>query len=190
MSKRAKGLAGSLASLIIVVVIVAAIALVVHHYWGDIEEFVNPAFGVVYNDTTYRGKSNGVELPESGQAVFSFKNASTCNFKVVPNYDFTYTVDGVEHQFSEHDDLTAIFIEQSNVYAYYFVINCRTDGFTLENVLKSFYADGAELVLPQLSKIYPYKLVMTSNTGDEIWLQFGQGEGWSQSGMNPDNVVF
>ena len=190
MSRRANGLASSLASFIIFIVIVAAIALVIYHYWGDIEELINPDFGVVYNDTTYRGKSNGIELPESGQATFAIKNASTCTFKIVPNYDFTYTVNGEEHKFSEHEDLTSIFIEQSNVFADYFVINCKTDGYSLENVLKSFYEDDAELVLPTLAKVYPFRLVMTSNTGAEIWLQFGQGEGWSSSGIDPDHVTF
>lgn len=190
MSRRAKGLAGSLASLIIIVVILAVLVLVVYHFWGDIEELLNPDFGVVYEDVTYRGKSNGVELPENGQAVFAIKNASTCTFKIVPNYDFTYTVDGEEHQFTEHDDLTRVFIEQSNVFADYFIINCKADGYSLENVLKTFYEDDAEIVLPSLAKVYPFRLVMTSNTGDEIWLQFGQGEGWSQSGMDPDHVTF
>ena len=122
--------------------------------------------------------------------MFSIKNASNVSYKVVPNYDFTYTVDGVEHQFSEHEDLTSIFIEQSNVFADYFVVNCRANGFSLENVLKSFYEDGALIKLPSLAKVYPYRLVMTSNTGDEIWLQFGQGEGWSSSGIDPDHVTF
>ena len=183
-------MAGSLASLIIFVVIVAAIVLVVYHYWGDIEELTNPNFGVVYEDTTYRGRQNGVVLPETGQAVFSFKNASTCSVKVVPNYDFTYTVDGIEHHFEEHEDLTSVFIEQSNRFADYFVINCKANSFSLEKVIRSFYEDDAEVVLPSLAKVYPYRLVFTSNTGDEIWLRFGQGDGWEHSGMDPDNVVF
>lgn len=190
MSKRANGIAGTLAGIIIVVVIIAAVALVVYHYLGDLEELVNPDFGVVYNDTVYRGKQNGIELPETGQAVFTFKNASTCSFKIVPNYDFTYTVDGVERKFSEHDDLTGVFIDRANVYADYFVINCKADGYTVENVLKSLHGDDAAIELPPLSSVYPFRLVLTSNTGDEVWLQFGQGEGWTQNGIDPDHVTF
>ena len=190
MSRRANGLAGSLASVIIIIAIIAAIIFALYHFKGDIEELLNPTFGVVYEDVTYRGKSNGVSLPEEGQAVFAIKNASTCNFKIVPNYDFTYTVDGEKHQFLEHKDLTSVFIEQSNVFADYFVINCKADSYSLENVLKTFYEDDAELVLPSLAKVYPFRLVMTSNTGDEIWLQFGQGDGWSQSGIDPVHVTF
>ena len=191
MSKRANGIAGTLAGIIIAIVVIVAVALVVYHYMGDLEELVNPNFGVIYNDTTYRGTQNGVELPETGQAVFTFKNASACTFKVVPNFDFTYTVDGVEHHFEEHDDLTGVFIERGNVYADYFVINCKkADSFSVENVIRSFYEDDAEIVLPTLAKVYPFRLVLTSNTGDEVWLQFGQGEGWASSGIDPDHVTF
>lgn len=190
MSRRANGIAGTLAGIIVFVVIIAAVALVVYHFWGEIEELTNPDFGVVYNDTVYRGTQNGIELPQTGQAVFTFKNASTCTFKIVPNYDFAYTVDGVEHQFSEHDDLTGVFIDRANVYADYFVINCKADSYTVENVIKGFYGEDAVIELPVLSKVYPFRLVLTPNAGDEVWLQFGQGEGWSNSGIDPDHVTF
>lgn len=191
MSRRKNGsIAGTIITIIILVAIVAGVVLLVQRHKEDIEEAFNDNFGVVYNEKTYRGKLNGVNLPETGQAVFSIKNVATCTVKVVPNYDFTYAVDGVEHHFTEHENLTGVFVEQSNIFADYFVINCAKDSYSIEVVLKSLHGSDAEIVLPKLTKVYPYRLVVTSNTGDEIWLHFGQGEGWSHAGIDPDGIVF
>lgn len=185
-----KKIASVLASIIILAAIIVGIVLLVQQHKEEIDDIINPNFGVVYQDKTYRGTSNGVVLPQTGQAVFAIKGASTATVKVVPNYKFTYKVNGVEHHFEEHDDLTNVFIDRSNIFADYFIIACSEGNFSVESVLRSLYESDAELELPQLPKTYPFRLVVTSNTGEEIWLQFGQGEGFVDSGMNPDHVVF
>ena len=188
--RRSKSLLSTLITLVILVAIIAGAVLLFLHYRADIEESFNSDFGVIYNDKTYRGLVNGISLPEKGQAIFSFKNAATCTVKVVPNYDFAYTIDGEAHTFYEHEDLTGIFVEQKNIFSDYFVINCTQDCFTVENVLKKLHGNDVEIVLVNFFKLYPFRIEVTSNTGNQIWLEFAQGEGYAHAVLSETQIIF
>lgn len=167
---------------------------VVAHFVGitkdDIKDIFNPTFRVVYGEETYATDTENVLiLPTSGQARFDIRNCDGYTVQVLPNVteetDVTFTIDGVEHRYSDTGDLTAVFLETRNMYGSYFLIDCDND-YTVDSVLSAVW--GAEIRL-ETGIILPYKLIITSTSGETvvIYIQIGN----TATGITlPDHIIF
>lgn len=166
--------------LLLLLLLIGGVAMVLHFAGigkDDIIDIVKPTFRVEYGENVYKSETENIlDLPESGQVRFEIKNCESCTIKVLPNVtaetDFTFTVNGQEKKYSEVEDLTAAFIQPNNVYGDYFIIDSDND-YSLESVLSKLY--GAESVeINAETAIYPYKMVVTSSSGEKIGIEFRQ----------------
>ena len=150
----------------------------IFHFSGigkdDITDIVKPVFRIEYNGKSYQGDNNVFTLPKSGQARFVVKNCENCSIKVFPNVteerDFTFTVYGQEHKYSEIKDLTTAFIKSNNLYSDGVALDCDQK-YDLSSVLNRLY-DGAEVTTVPYGD-YLYRLVFTSDKNETISFLFG-----------------
>lgn len=94
---------------------------------------------------------------------------NTFNLKVVPNVteetDFSYTVDGKSHKWSEVEDLTSCF--NLDKQANYFIVSFPVD-FSMQGVLNSLYPESQVVISDTLSLYQYYYTLHVSNYNEKI----------------------
>lgn len=94
---------------------------------------------------------------------------NTFNLKVVPNVteetDFSYTVDGESHKWSEVEDLTSCF--NLDKQANYFIVSFPAD-FSMQGVLNSLYPESQVVISDTLSLYQYYYTLHVSNYNEKI----------------------
>lgn len=103
---------------------------------------------------------------------------NTFNLKVVPNVteetDFSYTVDGKSHKWSEVEDLTSCF--NLNKQANYFIVSFPAY-FSMQGVLNSLYPESQVVISDTLSLYQYYYTLHVSNYNEKInyYIDFNVG---------------
>lgn len=189
MSKR-KSIFGRIVLAVIVLLLLALLigALCKFTRVGDyVKDLFDITFRVEYDGVNYKGNNNTISLPPNKQARFNVKGANGYKVAITPNVtaetDFTYTVDGVEHKYSE-TNLTSVFLSQENMQSGYFELNI-IENYTIESVLSKLY-DG-QTILIDVDLSTPYLLTITS---DESKVQFVIGLGVKGVSLDIDRIVF
>ncbi len=94
---------------------------------------------------------------------------NTFNLKVVPKVteetDFSYTVDGKSHKWSEVEDLTSCF--NLDKQANYFIVSFPAD-FSMQGVLNSLYPESQVVISDTLSLYQYYYTLHVSNYNEKI----------------------
>ncbi len=100
---------------------------------------------------------------------FSNPDNNTFNLKVIPNVtketDFSYTVDGKSHKWSEVEDITSCF--NLDKQANYFIISFPTD-FSMQGVLNSLYPESEVIITDTLSLYQYYYTLHVSSYNEKI----------------------
>lgn len=184
-------LAKALAAIVLLALLIGAVIALLRFMGinkGDINDLVNPVFRVECNGVAYTGADNTLELPQEGKLKFEVKCTNGYKLKVTPNVtaetDFTYTVAGYEYPYSE-EDLTGYVVADDDIYGDCFYIDCAKDN-TLNGVLSRIWG-GAEITLNG-DLPYPYKLTVTSDSGEDISILLSPYSLWLK--LTPDNIVF
>lgn len=165
MSKRKFGLFRSFSSIVAILLLVLAFgAILKFTQIGDkITDLFDPSFRVEYNGVDYKGDANKISLPKGKQAHFKVKGVNGYTVTIAPNVtadtDFTYTVDGVPHKFSEAN-LYKAFISRENVQNGLFTLNALDD-YSLKSVLSKVY-DGQTVLVHNNTIRYGYLLTIIS----------------------------
>lgn len=153
---------------------------VILHFAGigkdDISDMVNPTFRVEYDGNAYKTDTeNIVSISQGGQARFEVKNSGGFTVEVVPNLtaetDFSYSVNGQTHMFSEENDLSGVFGLQ--VFDGAFTVNFD-NATSIESVLSTIW--GTEDITVGERGSFPlYKITVVSSRGEtvNIFLYYG-----------------
>jgi hypothetical protein len=141
----------------------------------DINDYINPEYKVTYNGSVFKSDTeNFVLLPCEGTAKFTVKGANSYTVKIVPNVtdetDFEYYVGDNSYLFSGETSLTSVF--DIETYDSYFTINCDND-YSLSGVLSAIWGGRDDITVSNPS-FSPYKMVVTSSSGDVINIVFAQ----------------
>ena len=147
-------------------------------------------FCIDYGDFTFTvGGENRIQLPVEGRAVFKVKNTDGYTVDVKPNVtkqnDIIYTVDGENYNFSDEKDLNVIFFDRGDINVEYFSIDCSKN-LSLSGVLSSLW-NGAEITCKNVAE-YPFKIVVTSASGESIEIGFAQSVFSIQ--LYPEQIIF
>lgn len=143
-------------------------------------------YNVQVNGETYYADSdteNNIDLPITGELRFTVKNGGNCYISIVPNTDVTFYVDGTAHHLSDEKDLTYCF----NIKTYDSAFAIVGGDYSLYGVLTYLYGD--DLTLPADIPESPYKLVVTSGSGESVEFLLTVSK-ISSIVLSPDSVVF
>lgn len=146
---------------------------------------VTEEFTVFYGpDISFTSDNIGtLTLPAEGNVLFEVAGTDGYTVKVVSNIDdsletgavaYYYLVDGRIGLFP-NDDYTEQFIKYLSA-PNFFYIDCEPGGYDLESLLKTMYNAGTVTLRVPEDLEYPYKLVVTSDEGEEIIIQLTQSQ--------------
>ena len=164
MSKRKSKLMGFFRVVIVLLVLALVVVVIVKFTRIDekLTDLLDTSFRVEYCGVKYTGVDNKIYLPKGEQARFDVKSINGYEVIILPNVtsktDFTYTVDGVEHKYSE-TNLTKAFLSQDNIKSDHFKLNAMFD-YSLESVLSRLYK--GQTVVVDNDTVTPYLLSITS----------------------------
>ena len=164
MSGKKKQVLSSVITVIVsLLVIVLAVGLIFKYTKAGekIEDLINPAFRVEYNNYKYSDGLNAVDLPDEGYARFKVRGTEFYSIRVTsyvtPETDFTYEIGNTVYSYSQVD-LSKVFEIGTKNGSFY--INCLND-YSLESVLSKLHG-GAKIKLNGNIEI-PYKLTFTAD---------------------------
>lgn len=122
---------------------------------------------VTCGGSKFTGKDNALILPHNGEVRFDISGADKYSVEVLPNIktaesDFIYSVNGNDNYKFSGDDYTNLFVYQWDIHNDYFIINCSVGRYSIVRLLSNLW-NGAEIILPELTFDYYFKLVVTSS---------------------------
>lgn len=165
MNKRKSRLSRFILAVVVILLLAMIFGLICKFTQIDdkIVDLFDTTFRVEYNGVNYKGDNNEISLPKGEQARFDVKSVNGYKVVITPNVttdtDFIYTVDGVEHKYSE-TNISKVFLSQDNMQSGYFTLNALDD-YSLENVLSKVYEGQTVLVDNYLAS--PYALTITAD---------------------------
>lgn len=189
MSRRKSRLSRFIITVIVLLVLALAIGAICKFTQIDdkIVDLFDTTFRVEYNGVNYTGTDNKIVLPKDKQARFVVKSVDGYKVAITPNVtadtDFVYTVDGVEHKYSETNFKT-VFLSQDNMQSGYFTLNALDD-YSLESVLSKVYEGQTVVLYNRLAN--PYLLTITAN-GKTI--QFIIGSAVTGVTLDCEHIIF
>lgn len=148
---------------------------------GETEEPDSPSepsgFTLLFGDEAqfYPGEAGEFTLSAEGHHMFQVLCDTEFSLNVVSNIPepYSYTAGGINYSFSD-DDYTSLFIDYFVNSPDRFYIPCEPGKFELKNVLATLRAtDDLVLNVPAAVE-YPYKLVVTSESGETITVLLNQ----------------
>lgn len=186
--KKKRGLSSVITVIVSLLVIVLAVGLIFKYTKAGekIEDLINPAFRVEYNNYKYSDGLNAVDLPDEGYARFKVRGTEFYSIRVTsyvtPETDFTYEIDNTVYTFGKAD-FTKLFVTDSSIQDGYFLIDCSQD-FSIESMLSKLH-DGAEIKLNGNAE-FPY-MITFSGKGKAVKFIFG---GKRTFRLSDSNIIF
>lgn len=163
MNKRKFRLSRFILAVVVILLLAMVFGLICKFTQIDdkIVDLFDTTFRVEYNGVNYKGDNNKISLPKGEQARFNVKSVNGYKVVITPNVtadtDFVYTVDGVEHKYSE-TNFNTVFLSQDNMQSGYFTLNALDD-YSIESVLSKVYE--GQTVLVDNVRDMPYLLTIS-----------------------------
>ena len=182
MSKKRNNSADIVVAILSLLFVVAIVAFVFKFTNGLNEDL--KTFYIEHNGKQIVATDSQMTFDTESEHRFDCKYISnpdnnTFNLKVVPNVteetDFSYTVDGKSHKWSEVEDLTSCF--NLDKQANYFIISFPAN-FSMQDVLSSLYPESQVVISDTLSFYQYYYTLHVSNYNEKInyYINFNVGD--------------
>ncbi len=156
-----------------------------------------------FSDVPYYMEFNGRRLERADNAGLSYESVNrfdvkyefsfwdkkdkAYDVKIIPNGDFSFTVDGEAHNFSAETDLTPAF--ELYVYEDFFILDVPKN-MTVKTVLESIYT-GAEITVPETVTGDNFTMLVTSpNNGTVYRIDFGLYSAVESLTLDKGNLIF
>lgn len=171
MSK--KNSIGSVFIAILSILLVVAVVAFIFKFTNGLNEDLK-TFYIEHNGKQIVATDSQMTFDTESEHRFDCKYISnpdnnTFNLKVVPNVteetDFSFTVDGKSHKWSEVEDLTSCF--NLDKQANYFIVSFPAD-FSMQGVLNSLYPESQVVISETLSLYQYYYTLHVSNYNEKI----------------------
>lgn len=181
---------------VLVLAVLGGIGAVAYFTSGFTTDF--QSFYLSLNGENILGSRSGLEMVDNEEYTFEVKytfgavskQQTGYSLKVVPfitDNDFSFTVDGEQHSYSELTDITSCF-----------AISTRQEAFTvsgqmtLQSVLEAYYGCGAIVINDPILEGHDYYtlIVYSHNKKANVQVSFHGTDAGGTFRIDPDPIVF